>query len=66
MATRSISAKNNMDKKVKSFLKDNPEIEKTMKVFNMNFKEYSDAINSSIPQSPITNFKNTQWQTGNK
>lgn len=55
-----------MEKRVATFLKTNPEIKKTLKVFNMNLSEYTSAIKSNSQAEPFINFKNTEWLPGKK
>lgn len=66
MAKKVIAKKSNLDKKVSSYLKSNPEVAKTLKVFNMNLNEYTEAIKSASAEQPIINFKSTQWLPGNR
>lgn len=66
MAKKSVSTQNSVNKKIASYLKSNPEVVKTLKVFNINLNEYTDAIKSISSEQPIINLKSTEWLPGNR
>ncbi len=63
------SPKNNtidVEKEMAIFLKNNPEIQKSLEIFDMSLKEYNEALDSSVQEKTIINFKNTAWLPGTK
>ncbi len=55
-----------LENEIVAFLRDNPEIEKTLKVFNMSLSEYTSAVKSASQEKLNINLKSTQWLPGKK
>ncbi len=55
----------NLTKEIKTFLRCNPEIERSLKIFGISERKYNEAVNASSGEATVISFKNTQWQHGN-